>query len=86
MLSSSRRIHAQISGDRVEPGGELRLLLIGLGSLDHPKKHLLQKIFGLSRISDETQDEVEDRPAMTGEEQLERPHVSLLIPEHEALV
>ena len=86
LCRAERRPHIRLLRDRVQPGRELRLSRVRVRTFDESEKRFLKQILGLRRVAHESQDEVEDRLPVPGEENLEGTHISLLIAEHQAFV
>src|SRR5262249_49963957 len=88
VLAPSRRVDTQVAGEREQPGRKLRPLLVGRGLLDDAQEGLLRQVLGLRDVvrTDGAQDEIEDRFAMAGEQNLEGADVPLAKAEHQRFI
>ena len=86
MFASPSLVNAQVPRDGVKPRRELGLPLVSLRALDDAHEGFLQQILGGLLVADEPQDEVEDRLAMTRQQDLEGANLALLVHDHQVFV
>ena len=86
MFGSSQCIDTLIACDGIHPGGELGFPFIIMSASYHPEKDLLEEFFRQGSISDLSVNEVEQFVSMSGKQDFESEHISILISLHERLI
>ena len=79
-------VDAEVSGDRVQPGRELRVSTKVVAALDDPEPGVLVDLLGAPPIAHQTQDHVEERSPVAPQQRLEGSGVAFAIRPKQLLV
>ena len=79
-------IDAEISGDRVNPSGEARLVFELSGVLDDAQKNVLRHVFGDALVAELAHGEIEDRRFVPTHQLGERFTIAALVAHHQHFI